>query len=193
MEKKMMTTIFVAALVAVVVAVIARGVGPNLAPRTESSNAPATINAHRCDADGICEINDGLVQDSLDINGNLDVGGLVELEGDLQVSGDLQLGENSVECKVFEVINNGEDTCANNGYNLCIAQEIVQTTTYYNTLNSSCNGLIQAQFKETHLRTCTSSGGGGGGGGCGFNSQGAEPYYGGIGGGSSAGKVLCCR
>ena len=189
--KQIWIMVFIALIVAIVVSLVTSAVNPSLAPRTSASSAP--INAHACNADGICEINDGLVQDSLDINGNLDVGGLVELEGDLQVSGDLQLGENSVECKVFEVINNGEDICASNGYNLCITQEIVQETTYYNTLNASCNGLIQAQFKETHLRTCTSSGSGGGGGGCGFNSQGAEPYYGGIGGGSSAGKVLCCR
>src|SRR3989344_1660059 len=58
MEKNLMTTILVAALVAVVVAVIAMGVDEiGLSPRTESNNAPATINAHRCDADGVCETN----------------------------------------------------------------------------------------------------------------------------------------
>src|SRR3989344_7571802 len=105
--------ILVSAIVAVVTAIVTGLIvaNVNLSPQKTISDAGGSIiNAHKCMADGTCEVNA--------VSGNLGVFGNLETD-DLDVNDDLQLGENAIECEVFNVINNAEDTCSSNGYSVC--------------------------------------------------------------------------
>jgi len=150
------------------------------APPTGNSNI---INAHQCNADGVCETN------------NLVVMGNAQVNGDLQYTGNLV----GLDCAVIPLgANGGIPTCANAGYTSCITQETKSYVKYFDSYNSGCVGNIQVEMVDYRIATCT-NGGGVGGEGCGVNANGVEPYRGDFIIGSNPldnpgnPKVLCCR
>jgi len=103
-------------------------------------------------------------------------------------------GIDSLECDVFPRDGSGENTCLSNGFDFCLVAEYHRTTTYLDSVNSSCNGEIQVKIETPFVGECPGIGGGGGGG-CGFNSDGVEPYYGDQSVGQPTGEtnIVCCR
>ena len=103
-------------------------------------------------------------------------------------------GQDLTDCEVFSVeFGDGQATCVNNGYSLCVEQKRPKVVTYYDSTDGSCSGAIQVNVETLIPQSCGREGPGAG---CGSgNDPGkAEPYRGDLSESyQEAEYVTCCK
>ncbi|MBI2451453.1 hypothetical protein HYV50_00060 [Candidatus Pacearchaeota archaeon] len=188
-SKQIWITLIIAGVGAIIIAFVTANITTNALFPIRLNASTVYTRASACDADDKCEVRS--IAPSL-------TGENILLNGNTRISGNLQVdGANKAECQVYNYGNetiSGEQTCINSGYDYCLIAQYSEIERYWTSANRSCTGQTQVQMKRPFLGACPGLMGGGGGG-CGFNNNGAEPYYGDIGFSSPgmAEKIVCCR
>jgi hypothetical protein len=98
-QKQLWTTVAITAVVAVIVSLIMSSfVSPQLAPASSArpSSLAGEINAHRCDADGVCEVNALIVTDDAEFEDSLRANLDLIAEGKLTVKDNLYVASNEL-------------------------------------------------------------------------------------------------